>query len=66
MRALKIVFILLKAKRELYMRGELSRTTKSFQIEFRLDNRSYKFCTTQNLPLSFCLKLFSFLKNYSM
>ena len=33
------------------MRGKLSRTTKSFQIELRLANRSYKFRTTQNFTL---------------
>ena len=39
MRALKNFFILLRALRELFMRGELSRTTKSLQIELRLANQ---------------------------
>ena len=38
MRALKILFIMLRAKRKFFMRGELSRTTKSLQIELRLAN----------------------------
>ena len=43
MRALKSVFTMLRAQLETFMRGELSRTTKSFQIESRLENRSYYF-----------------------
>ena len=36
MRALNILFILLKAQRKIFMYGEFSRTTKVFQIESRL------------------------------
>ena len=51
MRALKSLFIMLRASRELFMCGELSRTTKSFQIELRLANWSYLFRPTQNFTL---------------
>ena len=36
MRALNILFILLKTKRKISMHGEISRRTKVFQIELRL------------------------------
>ena len=39
MRALKNLFTLRIAKRELFMRSEFSRTTKSFQIKLRLANQ---------------------------
>ena len=35
------------AYREFFIRGELSRTIKFFQIEIRQANRSHKFLTTQ-------------------
>ena len=38
MRALKILSRILKALQELFMRGDLSRQTKSFQNELRLAN----------------------------
>ena len=38
---LKSLFLVLRALRELLMRGKLSRTTYSFQIESRLANWSY-------------------------
>ena len=41
LRALKILFIILY--RNLFMRGELSQTTNSFQIELRQDYRSINF-----------------------
>ena len=37
MRILKNFFIILKAECKLFMRGELSRTTKLFQNELRLE-----------------------------
>ena len=40
MRALKSLFIMLRAYPELIKRGKLSRTIKSFQIELSLANRS--------------------------
>ena len=41
MRAFKNLFILQRAKSELFMRGDLSRTAKYFQIELRLATWSY-------------------------
>ena len=43
LRALKILFIFLMEYRDLFMRGELSQTTNSFQIELRQDYRSINF-----------------------
>ena len=38
---LKILFIMLKASHKIFMRGDLSGTTKSLHIKMRLANRSY-------------------------
>ena len=40
-RALKISFIVIQAYHKIFMRGELSRVNKSFQIDLRLANWSY-------------------------
>ena len=49
MRALEKSFLTVRAYREKFMRGELSRITKSFKIELRLANSCINFVRLKSL-----------------